>query len=118
MFVHSVAEISKCRVVASETTHSDIGDRVDDQPIVSSLLDCFGNEGYRGQETTGENPFLDKVDFTLIYPSAVPSGLVAGKLTSLKPRFRHCNDLETCRSFGIEYPIKHSKVPLDKVFST
>jgi hypothetical protein len=69
MFVHSVAGISTFSTI-SQVTHPDIRNRVDNQPIISALLDCLRNERNRGQEATGEDPFLDKVDFTLIYPSA------------------------------------------------
>jgi hypothetical protein len=69
MFVHSVAGISTFSTI-SQVTHPDIGNRVNDQPVVSALLDCLRNERDGRQETTREDPFLDKVDFTLIYPSA------------------------------------------------
>jgi hypothetical protein len=68
MFVRSGAGISNISTILQET-HADIGNRVNDQPVVSTLLDCLRNERDGRQETTGEDPFLDKVDFTLICPS-------------------------------------------------
>ena len=43
MFVRSVAGISTLSA-ALEETHPDVGNRVDDQPVVSTLLDCLRNE--------------------------------------------------------------------------
>jgi hypothetical protein len=43
MFERSGAGISTLSA-ALEETHSDIGNRVNDQPVVSSLLDCLRNE--------------------------------------------------------------------------
>lgn len=65
MFVRSVAGIS-IFFPATQVTHSDIGNRVNDQPVVSSLLNRLGNERDRRQETTWEDPFLNKVYFTLV----------------------------------------------------
>ena len=72
MFGRSVAGISLITFHTHRMTHSDIGNRVNDQPVMSTLLHSLGNEGDRWQETTGENPFLNKVNFTLIYSSDTP----------------------------------------------
>jgi len=39
------------------------------------------------------------------------------KLTSLEPRFGHGDDLETCGSLGIEYPVQHREVSWDEFLS-
>ena len=43
MFVRSVAEIS-ILFCTTQVTHSDIGNRVNDQPVISALLDRLGDE--------------------------------------------------------------------------
>jgi len=43
MFERSVAGISTFPTIL-QVTHSDIGNRVNDQPVVSSLLDCLRNK--------------------------------------------------------------------------
>jgi len=43
MFERSVAGIRTLPTIL-QVTHSDIGYRVNDQPVVSSLLDCLRNE--------------------------------------------------------------------------
>jgi hypothetical protein len=42
--------------------------------------------------------------------------MVTNELASLKSRFRHGDNLETCRSLSIKYPIQHGEIAWDEFF--
>jgi len=46
--------------------HADVGDTVHDEAVFPACTDPVHNEGYGWEETAGENPFPDEVDFFLV----------------------------------------------------
>jgi hypothetical protein len=87
---------------------------------VSTLLNRFRDERDRGEETAGEDPFLDEIDFSLICTIVSPAlpDQVEGSLTSLKSRLGHGNDLEASSALGVENPVQHGEVARNKVLAS
>jgi hypothetical protein len=79
---HSAASALSARIPGGwRSAHADVGDTVHDEAVFPACTDPVHNEGYGWEETAGENPFPDEVDFFLVCTGINQTYQWRGKLT-------------------------------------